>query len=133
MSHGSRRIAAVKPVQPSCIPCSNTGHIPPFSTSKAFVFHVRTSLLHHQSWFPRCVHQWLTYHVFGKLKVIIMGNSYGVLGYGVLDNFFWSPVSTLNANSHIQVDEPPQYSPKRKRAGRDTGTRSSRFFLHQLT
>jgi hypothetical protein len=28
-----------------------------------------------------------TYHAFDKLKVVIMGNGYGVLVYGILDTF----------------------------------------------
>ena len=52
-----------------------------------------------------------TYHVFDKLKVIIMGNSYGVLGY-VLCTFLFNPLSTLNSNSDVQADKPLRYSPK---------------------
>ena len=53
-----------------------------------------------------------TYHVFDKLKVIIMGNSYGVLGYGVLCTFLFKPLSTLNSNSGVHADKPLRYSPK---------------------
>ena len=28
-----------------------------------------------------------TYHVFDKVKVVIMGNSHNILGYGTLDTF----------------------------------------------
>jgi hypothetical protein len=59
--------------------------------AKVFAFHVRTSLWHPQLGLPRCMYYWLTwdrncsiltctYHVFDKLKVIIMGNGYGVIG-----------------------------------------------------
>ena len=48
-------------------------------------------------------------------------------------HFFWGPLSSSNANSHIQTDEPPQYSPKPLRAARDTGTRSSWFVLPKKT
>ena len=72
------------------------------------------------------------YHAFDELKVIIMSNGYGVLGHVVLDTFLLGPLSTLNANIHVQANEPLQYSPKPRRAGRDTGTRSSCFFLNQL-
>jgi hypothetical protein len=41
-----------------------------------------------------------------------MGNGYGILGYGVGDTFLWGPLSKLNTNSHVQADEPPQYSLK---------------------
>lgn len=73
-----------------------------------------------------------TYYVFNELKVIIMGNGYGILNYGVLDTSLLLPLITLNGNSHVQVNEPPKYSPKPRRAGRDTGTRTSCFFLRQL-
>jgi hypothetical protein len=66
--------------------------------AKAFVFHVRTSLLHPQSEFPRYMHYWSTsyinssiltwtYHVFNKLKVVIMGNGYDVLSCDILETF----------------------------------------------
>ena len=48
-------------------------------------------------------------------------------------HFFWGALSSSNANSHIQTDEPPQYSPKPLRAARDTGTRSSWFVLPMKT
>jgi hypothetical protein len=75
------------------------------------------------------MHDWLTcdimlmwtYYVVDKLKVIIMGNSYGVLGYAVLITFLFDPLSTLNANSHVQVDEPLRYSLEHQLADRDTG------------
>ena len=35
-----------------------------------------------------------TYHVFYKVKVVIMGNGYSILGYGTLDTFLWRLVST---------------------------------------
>jgi hypothetical protein len=58
---------------------------------KAFVFHVKNSLLHPQSEFPMRGHCWFisdinasimtwTYHFFDKLKVIVMDNGHDVLG-----------------------------------------------------
>ena len=91
---------------------------------KVFVFHVETSSRYQQSAFPKWVRYWLTwyikssiltwtYHVFDKLKVIIMGDGYGFLGYGAIDTtLLWGPLSISNGNSNTQVDEPLQYSPK---------------------
>ena len=81
-----------------------------------FAFHARTSLLHPQSGFSRCVHYWSTwdtnrniwtwtYHVFDELKVIIMGN-----GYGVIRTFLFRPVEYIKREQSL--DEPPKYSPK---------------------
>ena len=61
-----------------------------------------------------------------------MSNGYGVLGYGVLDTFLLGPLSTFDTNIHVQANEPLQYSPKPRRAGHDTGSTSSYFFLDQL-
>ena len=140
---GLRKNATVKKhVQPSCILGNGTGHIPPFSTSKGICFSrknfpiasaVRDSYVPPLS-FEIIFSIWTwTYRVFDKPKVIIMGNSYGVLGYGVLETLlFWGPLSTLKAKSHVQADEPPQYSPKFRRLGRDTGMRSSQYLLRLL-
>ena len=61
-----------------------------------------------------------------------MGNGYDVPSYSVLETFLLG-AKYIKHESHVQVDEPPQYSPNPRQAGRDTGIRSSWFFLHQLT
>jgi hypothetical protein len=35
--------------------------------------------------------------------------------------FFWSPLSMLDAKEHTHGDKPPRYNPKSRSAGRDTG------------
>ena len=111
-----------QPTQPSCILCNGTGHIPPFSTSKGICFSrkyfpiasaVRVSYVPAlSSEIIFSILTW-TYRVLDKPKVIIMGNSYGVLAYGVLKTLlFGGPLSKFNAKSHVQADEPPQCSPK---------------------
>jgi hypothetical protein len=48
-------------------------------------------------------------------------------------HFFWDALSSSNANSHVQTDEPPQYSLKAVKARREAGTRSSWFVLPKKT
>ena len=50
-----------------------------------------------------------------------------------LGHFFKDPLRTMITNSHIRTDEPQLYSLKFRLAGRDTKTRSSCVFHHQLT
>jgi len=43
-----------------------------------------------------------TYHVFDKVKVVVMGNGYNILAYGTLDTFLSTPSEYINANSRFQ-------------------------------
>jgi hypothetical protein len=57
-----------------------------------------------------------TYHVFDKLKVIIMGNGYGILGYGILETFLLGPANynqsekslSMTTNLHNVVQNPDE-------------------------
>src|SRR6266446_6317119 len=104
----SRRIAAVDKSIPLLLhPLKSYGTHRHSQQAKAFVFHARTPLLHPQSGFPRQVH-WLltssisanilnwTYHIFNKLKVIIMGDGNGVLGCGILGTLLQEPTENNN-------------------------------------
>jgi len=48
-----------------------------------------------------------TYQVFNDLKIIIMGNSYDVLGA-----FLWNLLIRPEVKGHKRIDRPPQYKPK---------------------
>ena len=44
-----------------------------------------------------------TYHAFGKVKIVIVGDGHNILGYGTFDTFLSAPSEYINVNSHIQV------------------------------
>ena len=96
LSAGPRRIAAIEVsnpvVSPFCIAVLVKDTHSHSQRSKAFVFHVKISLLHLQSKFPSMRgHCWFisdinvsilnwTYHAFDKPKIIVMCNGYDILG-----------------------------------------------------
>jgi hypothetical protein len=82
--------------------------------AEAYFFHVNASLFHPLSAFSRHVYYRLnlsinssiltwTHHVFDKVKVIIVGNGYNILGYGTLNTFLLAPGEYINANSYVQA------------------------------